>query len=197
MLTTLSATRYMGDAHKATEYFSRIGFQCPKQHNPGDYFLDIISLDVRAWGGGRGPGARCTTDTRARPSLQPVVSPPTQTRNEERARETSKRIQYLAERRRDDEREHPLPPPTKVGSSAMMEAWPSPCCLLSEFCDSVASLLQKGMAMGLFLDASTFPLISQGIADSQREAFKNPEASSKYATSWLTQVCVCCLFNLD
>ena len=38
----------MGPAATATDYFARLNFQCPPQHNPADYFLDLISLDVSA-----------------------------------------------------------------------------------------------------------------------------------------------------
>jgi hypothetical protein len=37
----------MGAAEAATDYFGRLKFQCPPQHNPSDFFLDLISLDVR------------------------------------------------------------------------------------------------------------------------------------------------------
>ena len=42
-------TVYFGKGTDASvAYFSRIGFHCPQDYNPGDYFMDLISLDTRA-----------------------------------------------------------------------------------------------------------------------------------------------------
>jgi len=33
---------YLGKAKDAVAYFSRLGFECPAQYNPSDYFLNIL-----------------------------------------------------------------------------------------------------------------------------------------------------------
>lgn len=38
---------YFGQAQQAEAYFARQGFSCPRGFNPSDYFLDVLSLDVR------------------------------------------------------------------------------------------------------------------------------------------------------
>jgi len=39
---------YLGQADLADEYFNRIGYCCPIEFNPADYFLDILSPDNRS-----------------------------------------------------------------------------------------------------------------------------------------------------
>lgn len=39
---------YYGPASRAVEYFSTAGFDCPREFNPADYFLDVISMDYRS-----------------------------------------------------------------------------------------------------------------------------------------------------
>jgi ABC-type multidrug transport system ATPase subunit len=39
---------YLGPASGATEYFAKLGFLCPKLFNPSDFFLDILSPDIRS-----------------------------------------------------------------------------------------------------------------------------------------------------
>lgn len=41
-------TVFFGPAPKALDYFTSQGFTCPPSFNSADYFLDIISLDLRA-----------------------------------------------------------------------------------------------------------------------------------------------------
>lgn len=48
LLLSLGKTMYFGDAALVLEYFNRIGYQCPEHHNPGDFLLDIISVDSRS-----------------------------------------------------------------------------------------------------------------------------------------------------
>ncbi|PSC71035.1 ABC ATP-binding isoform 2 [Micractinium conductrix] len=38
---------YSGEAAKAVAYFSAAGFKCPEQFNPGDFFMDVTSMDYR------------------------------------------------------------------------------------------------------------------------------------------------------
>lgn len=38
---------YFGKAASALDYFSSRGFTCPEHYNPGDYFMDLISVDRR------------------------------------------------------------------------------------------------------------------------------------------------------
>ena len=39
---------YLGQADLADEYFNRVGYCCPIEFNPADYFLDILSPDNRS-----------------------------------------------------------------------------------------------------------------------------------------------------
>jgi len=39
---------YFGPAKDALSYFSALGYNCPDHFNPADYFLDLISVDVRS-----------------------------------------------------------------------------------------------------------------------------------------------------
>jgi ABC-type multidrug transport system ATPase subunit len=38
---------YFGPASKAMEYFSNLGYVCPSWFNPADYFLDILSIEIK------------------------------------------------------------------------------------------------------------------------------------------------------
>ena len=31
-----------------TAYFGKYGLECPLEYNPGDYFLDVVSMDYRS-----------------------------------------------------------------------------------------------------------------------------------------------------
>ena len=48
MLLSEGRTIFFGDRQDALVYFSRIGFVCPKNFNPADFYLDLISLDTRS-----------------------------------------------------------------------------------------------------------------------------------------------------
>lgn len=37
---------YMGDCHKAVDYFSNLGFECPDETNPAEFFVDLVSVDT-------------------------------------------------------------------------------------------------------------------------------------------------------
>ncbi|EME31653.1 ABC transporter, ATP-binding protein isoform 2 [Galdieria sulphuraria] len=39
---------YFGLAKDALPYFSQLGYECPEHFNPADYFLDLISIDLRS-----------------------------------------------------------------------------------------------------------------------------------------------------
>jgi hypothetical protein len=53
-----SSRRYFGSAAAAVDYFARAGFGCPPQFNPGDYLIDVTSMDYRS------PDAEATTRRR-------------------------------------------------------------------------------------------------------------------------------------
>jgi ATP-binding cassette, subfamily G (WHITE), eye pigment precursor transporter len=46
MLMADGKTIYLNDAIKSVDYFSKIGYACPSQSNPADYFMNIISLEA-------------------------------------------------------------------------------------------------------------------------------------------------------
>mmetsp|Transcript_13566 Transcript_13566/g.25847 ORF Transcript_13566/g.25847 Transcript_13566/m.25847 type:complete len:835 (-) Transcript_13566:198-2702(-) len=37
---------YAGDRSGATEYFKNIGYECPPETNPAEYFIDLVSIDT-------------------------------------------------------------------------------------------------------------------------------------------------------
>ncbi len=37
---------YAGDTDKATTYFERIGYACPHDTNPAEYFIDLVTVDT-------------------------------------------------------------------------------------------------------------------------------------------------------
>jgi ABC-type multidrug transport system permease subunit len=39
---------YFGPAREAVEWFSSLGYPCPVQFNPADFFLDLVSVDYRS-----------------------------------------------------------------------------------------------------------------------------------------------------
>jgi ABC-type multidrug transport system ATPase subunit len=47
MLLSEGKTMYYGPSSEATEHFSKSGFPCPELFNPADFYLDILSPDVR------------------------------------------------------------------------------------------------------------------------------------------------------
>ena len=36
---------YAGETDKATTYFKNIGYQCPHDTNPAEYFIDLVTVD--------------------------------------------------------------------------------------------------------------------------------------------------------
>jgi ATP-binding cassette, subfamily G (WHITE), eye pigment precursor transporter len=46
MLMADGKTIYLNDAIKSVDYFSKIGYACPPQSNPADYFMNIISIEA-------------------------------------------------------------------------------------------------------------------------------------------------------
>eukprot|EP01038_Epipyxis_sp_PR26KG_P011115 gene11115-14918_t len=48
LLLSCGKTMYYGPAADGLLYFSHIGFVCPSQYNPVDYYLDVISIDYRS-----------------------------------------------------------------------------------------------------------------------------------------------------
>lgn len=48
MLLSEGYNVYFGPAKEAVPYFSKLGYACPSTYNPSDWFLDVISLDVRS-----------------------------------------------------------------------------------------------------------------------------------------------------
>lgn len=47
MLLAQGRVIYFGKASRAMEYFTRLGYQVPVFFNPGDFFVDVISCDIR------------------------------------------------------------------------------------------------------------------------------------------------------
>lgn len=47
LLLSDGSTMFYGNAMEAVEYFKNIGYSCPENFNPSDYFLDIFSPDAR------------------------------------------------------------------------------------------------------------------------------------------------------
>jgi len=47
MIMAEGSAIYFGDAAGAHEHFKQIGFECPPNFNPADYFVDIASVDSR------------------------------------------------------------------------------------------------------------------------------------------------------
>lgn len=37
---------YAGDRKNATTYFKGIGFECPVDTNPAEYFIDLVTIDT-------------------------------------------------------------------------------------------------------------------------------------------------------
>ena len=37
---------YMNDASKAVDYFKTIGYECPPQTNPADFFMSMMSIEA-------------------------------------------------------------------------------------------------------------------------------------------------------
>lgn len=48
LLLSEGKTMYMGPASTAVEFFQSIGYICPENFNPSDFFLDILSPDARS-----------------------------------------------------------------------------------------------------------------------------------------------------
>lgn len=48
LLLSEGRTMYFGQCSEAINHFERHGYQCPKLFNPADYFLDVLSPDVRS-----------------------------------------------------------------------------------------------------------------------------------------------------
>ena len=48
MLLSEGRCMYFGPAQESIAYFTRLGFACPPNFNPGDYFMDILSRDFRS-----------------------------------------------------------------------------------------------------------------------------------------------------
>ena len=46
MLMAQGHTIYLNKAHLAVEYFSSVGYSCPQQTNPADYFMEIMSIET-------------------------------------------------------------------------------------------------------------------------------------------------------
>lgn len=43
MLIALGKILYFNEAAKASDYFAKIGYECPAMSNPADYFMTIMS----------------------------------------------------------------------------------------------------------------------------------------------------------
>lgn len=43
LLLARGRVAFFGDASEATAYFAKIGYACPKEYNPGDYLMDLIT----------------------------------------------------------------------------------------------------------------------------------------------------------
>lgn len=106
-LLFLSPHSYFGAARAAVDYFSQMGYECPPQHNPADYFLDVISLDVSGFSS---LGFRWTDPIMSMQISTPLLYCPPQSRTKESEITTKKRIQYLAEQHFDRQ---PLAPYSK------------------------------------------------------------------------------------
>lgn len=37
---------YAGDTDKATTYFKDIGYECPHDTNPAEFFIDLVTVDT-------------------------------------------------------------------------------------------------------------------------------------------------------
>jgi ABC-type multidrug transport system ATPase subunit/ABC-type multidrug transport system permease subunit len=48
MLLSEGRVMYFGAASQATAYFAQCGFECPAQYNPGDFLIDVTSMDYRS-----------------------------------------------------------------------------------------------------------------------------------------------------
>ena len=48
MLLSEGRTMYFGHAAEAVSYFEHLGYFCPPEFNPSDFFLDFLSLDQRS-----------------------------------------------------------------------------------------------------------------------------------------------------
>ena len=47
LLSSEGNTIYYGKANNAIEYFNVLEYYCPNNFNPSDYFLDLLSIDLR------------------------------------------------------------------------------------------------------------------------------------------------------
>eukprot|EP00128_Syssomonas_multiformis_P012306 Colp12_sorted_trinity150504_noHs@9986 len=47
LLLSDGRTMYFGEAARAVEYFGQLGFPCPVNFNPADYYIDLLSNDTR------------------------------------------------------------------------------------------------------------------------------------------------------
>ncbi|XP_074844497.1 ATP-binding cassette sub-family G member 8 [Carettochelys insculpta] len=48
LLMTSGTTIYSGTAHDMVQYFTEIGYPCPKYSNPADFYVDLSSIDKRS-----------------------------------------------------------------------------------------------------------------------------------------------------
>ncbi|XP_053444672.1 ATP-binding cassette sub-family G member 8 isoform X3 [Nycticebus coucang] len=48
LLMTSGATVYLGAAQHMVEYFTDIGYPCPRYTNPADFYVDLTSIDMRS-----------------------------------------------------------------------------------------------------------------------------------------------------
>lgn len=60
MLLSEGRTMYFGPANDSIAYFTQLGFPCPPNYNPADYFMDVLSVDYRS------PRLELVTRTRVR-----------------------------------------------------------------------------------------------------------------------------------
>jgi hypothetical protein len=37
---------YAGSADGATAYFGRIGYECPRDTNPAEFLIDLVTIDM-------------------------------------------------------------------------------------------------------------------------------------------------------
>ena len=45
MLMAWGRVIYMNSAYKTINYFKSIGYLCPEQTNPADYFMELMSIE--------------------------------------------------------------------------------------------------------------------------------------------------------
>jgi len=46
LMATGGKVCYAGDCHAAVDYFSKLGYECPKATNPAEFFVDLVSVDT-------------------------------------------------------------------------------------------------------------------------------------------------------